>query len=158
MSECACSKCISCCESNPGWMTPVEAERAIAAGYGDRLMLDWLEPSDELKNKKRIWVLAPASISYEGRNAPEMPELSIGLLGGWWEKGKCTFLKKKRCEIHSSGFKPLQCRESLACTTSRPPGYLSNYSMAKLWKTREAKSIVKRWKMLNDAVTRGDAE
>ena len=143
MTECTCTRCIECCKHNPGWMTPEEAAAAIDAGHSGRLMLDWLEPCDELKNKKRIYILAPASIGHEGSNAPEMPSFDLT-----WSKGRCTFLKNNRCEIHNSGFKPLQCRESLACNPSRSIGYLNNYAIAPLWKTGEAKSIVKRWKSL----------
>ena len=88
-------------------------------------------------------ILARASVGYEGEDAPEMPLVA---LFSDWEKGQCTFLRKNRCEIHNSGFKPLQCRESLACDPDKATGYLDNYEMARLWKTMEAKAIVKKWK------------
>lgn len=140
-TPCHCSRCVTLCQRNPGWMTPLEARLAIEAGYASRLMKDWLEPCTELKNEKRIFVLAPASIGYEGREAPDMPFSAI--FTGWC-KGKCTFLRKGRCEIHDSAFKPRQCREAYGCVPNEDCP--DNYEMARLWNTRDGRNVVKQWK------------
>src|SRR5437763_1870083 len=98
---CSCPKCVHLCERNPGWMTPQEARDAIAAGLAARLMKDWLEPCEELKNECRIFVLAPAACGHEGTTAPEM-----GPFAFFWIKGQCTFLRDGLCELHNTTFKP----------------------------------------------------
>ena len=140
MSGCTCERCADLCRRNPGWMTPTEARGAIAAGYGPRLMCDWLEPSEELGNNDRIHVLAPASVGCEGWYAPEFDiwELMIGPPN----KGKCIFFKTGLCEIHESGFKPLQCREALAC--GEKVG-IDNYEMARLWNSDDGRELVDFW-------------
>ena len=136
---CSCGQCVSLCERNPGWMTPAEAIKAIAAGHRNRLMRDWLEPSSEVGNDERLYLLAAASIGCEGGDAPEFEQMD--LLMGNCSKGQCTFLKDGRCEIHATDYKPKQCRESLGCEHSGP----DNYEMARLWNTDEGRNALAAW-------------
>jgi hypothetical protein len=139
---CSCGQCVSLCERNPGWMTPDEAMKAIAAGHRNRLMRDWLEPCSELGNDERIYLLAAASIGCEGADAPEFGLMDMmDMLMGNCSKGQCTFLKDGLCEIHQTDYKPKQCRESLGCEHSGP----DNYEMARLWNTNEGLKALAAW-------------
>jgi hypothetical protein len=125
-------------------MTPAEARLAIEKGFGPKLMKDWLEPCRQLGNIEKIFVLCPASRGYEGCDGPEMPFSAI-FVARAWSKGVCTFLEKNKCAIHDSGFKPLQCREALACDDEQNEKCPDNYEMAKLWDTEEGRETVKLW-------------
>lgn len=138
--SCRCKSCVSCCETFPGWMNPEDAMKAIESGYGDRLMLDWLYADADEGFENDVEVLTPASVGYESRKAPEMP--SLGVFFGW-DKGRCTFLSRgKLCQIHDSGFKPQQCRETIACEDKGP----DNFVMAQLWNTECGRATVASWK------------
>ncbi len=148
VAACSCDKCVYLCEQNPGWFEPREAILAIEAGFAGRLMLDWLEPCSEVGNEERIYVLAAASVGHEGREAPDIPDgPGAWLLIGNWSKGRCTFLDKdKKCEIHNSGFKPVQCRLASGCDKEIAKGCPDNYAVAKLWDCQEGQKVVKQWK------------
>jgi|HubBroStandDraft_4_1064222.scaffolds.fasta_scaffold00019_74 hypothetical protein len=150
IESCTCKYCVGACEHNPGWMTPEEATCAIDAGYAQRLMADWLEPSAECNNDERIIVLCPASIGCEGCAGPEMEGGFMAAFTGWC-KGRCTFLKKGLCEIHTTPFKPLQCRETLVCSKKDNNAASNNYQIARLWQTPEALVAVARWQKITDA-------
>lgn len=144
--SCHCPRCVNLCLHNPGWMTPTEAELAIKAGLSNRLMRDWLEPSDEIKNKERIYVLCPASEGCEGKDAPDfdMYELIMSSLTGSLSKGECTFLNEhNRCELHTTGFKPIECRLNFGC---RPRVSIRNHTVAKLWNTPKGRAVLAKWK------------
>jgi Fe-S-cluster containining protein len=113
-------------------MTPDEAEKAIEQGFGARLMADWWVGKDE-----NIFVLCPASLGYEGKDAPE-----ISLFNLFSGLGQCTFLKDNLCEIHDSGFKPLLCRETLCCGEHYP----SKEQVVPLWNTDRGRALVERWR------------
>lgn len=142
LKSCTCAACIQACVEMPGWMTPEEAECAIQAGYGSALMLDWLEPCDEIGNVDEILVLCPACAQCDGRRAPVMPPFPLNLS---WVKGRCVLLTRDgRCEIHNSGFKPAQCRLSRRCHPSAK--CTSNYTIARLWDTEDGRRIVAGWR------------
>jgi Fe-S-cluster containining protein len=141
---CSCERCVALCERNPGWMTPEEAEAALDAGLGKRLMRDWLEPSSEVGNDERIYLLCPAAEGYEGGDAPELDFMSL-FSAMSWSKGCCTFLEGGRCTVHSSGYKPRQCREAFGCDDIRNKICSDNYAMARLWRNDAARAIVARW-------------
>ena len=143
MPTCSCKKCVSLCERNPGWMTPEEAVKAMAAGHADRLMRDWLEPCSEVGNEKKIYVLAPASIGCEGKDAPDF-ELFI-IFSGRESKGRCTFLNNDLCDLHTTNYKPMQCRESMGCAEIG----LDNYEMARMWDNDEGRQAIDLWSTLN---------
>jgi len=142
--SCSCQKCVRLCICNPGWFTPKEAQAAIRAGLGNRLMCDWLEPSSEAGNEERVYVLAPAAIHREGRMAPEFSFQSRIL--GTARKGRCTFLvlENAKCAIHDSGFKPLQCREAFGCWENKK--WPDNFAIARLWNTEQGRSVCKEWR------------
>lgn len=144
-SSCACAKCVAIC-NNPGWMTPEEAEAAIAAGLGPRLMADWMEPCSELGNAERVFIICPASEGYEGGNARdfEFNELLMMAFGpGLITKGRCNFLRDDhRCELHDTPHKPKQCRECFGC---RPDGP-DNYEMGRLWNNETAQALIEKWR------------
>ena len=144
MPECKCPQCVELCKFNPGWMTPAEANVLMDAGYAPRLMLDWWEPSKKLGNEERIFIIAPASLGYEGKMAPEMfseeqkgrienvlsldqdaeaPETYLddvlSILQDLhdvedWNKGRCNFLTDDSLCAIHS-MKPLQCRMAMGC-------------------------------------------
>lgn len=147
--SCTCHKCVGACKNRPGWMMPHEAMTAIKAGLAHKLMRDWVEPCEELKNKERIWVLAPASVSYEGKDAPEMDWWAV--ISGNWSMGRCVFLENARCSLHNSGFKPHQCRLSVPCDEKNnyndPAHEASNISVGKAWDTAEGKRAMTAWKI-----------
>lgn len=154
VESCTCHECVSACEHNPGWMSPADATRAIEAGHAGKLMLDWLEPCTEVGNKTRIFVLSPASDDRGGGMAPEVEEMHGFSSGrcffGMWlggerpYKGRCVYLKRGRCSIHASGFKPHQCRMSLGCGDNDLG--VDNYTMAKMWRGREPRAVVAEWR------------
>ena len=147
LKSCMCSECVSLCERNPGWMIPEEASTAISRGFGSKLMRDWLEPDEKVGNEERVYVLAPASSGCCGQDAPEFDFFDFipGFTGGELPiKGRCVLLSKDRkCEIHNSGFKPLQCRKNIGCATNE--NHVDNYDVARLWHNVTAQNIVKRW-------------
>ena len=142
-TECSCQKCVSLCRRNPGWMTPAEARAAIAAGLAERLMLDYWTGIDN------VYVLAPAAEDCEGGRAPNTEELfggmdSIAALFHAPETGKCTFFEHNRCSIHASGFKPVECRESMGCSDK----IKRREDIKEDWKSDEAKALVREWMAL----------
>jgi hypothetical protein len=161
LASCTCEQCVSACLHNPGWMTPAQASAAIKAGFAKRLMCDWLEPSAELKNEKRIFVLCPATDNRGGGMAPEWEEMHgarsgggdflssmlASLLGPSSYKGRCVFLKTDGCGIHTSGFKPRQCCDTLACSNDPRIGP-DNYEMARGWNTKAGRAIVASWRKI----------
>lgn len=149
--SCACQKCQSECLHNPGWFTPEEAAKAIAAGYARKLMRDWLEPSSKLGNEDRIYLLAPAARGCEGDDAPELEFDFVEIIFNGLSKGRCVFFDKNgRCELYDSGFKPIQCRTALMCGPC--DGYQGNYAVAKLWATPEARRLVEKWEKMMEKV------
>jgi Fe-S-cluster containining protein len=136
--ECSCTKCVALCERNPGWTMPEEAIKLMDLGYGPRMMLDWYS-----KLSEDIFILAPASIGYEGKNAPDINFLSA--VSGGWCKGRCTMLTEDGlCEIHNSGAKPLHCREASAC--GKQKDVHSTKEVSVMWDTDLGRQTVKRWK------------
>lgn len=87
---CCCKICISYCQ-RPGWWTVDEAERVIEAGYGSRMML-------EVSVDRSFGVLSPAFIGCEGSFALQN-----------FAKNGCNFLNNNLCELHSTGYAPLEC-------------------------------------------------
>lgn len=146
--SCQCEDCVNCCKTNPGWMTPVEAMAAMDAGLANRLMRDWLATTEDVEG---VEVLAPASVGCEGEDAPDFNIFDMFLIAVFdapFYKGRCNFLTEdNKCEIHDSGFKPIQCRTSLGCSDER--GEWSNYKTADLWRTEEGAAAIKRWEELN---------
>jgi hypothetical protein len=109
----------------PGWWTVAEASKAIDAGYGNRMML-------EMSPDKTFGVLSPAFKGCEADFA-----LNINA-----DKG-CNFLKNNLCELHGTGFQPLECR---FCHHERKGlGLQCHLHIENEWKTKEGQSIVQKW-------------
>lgn len=123
MPNCTCDKCISACKHYPGWMTVEEAKAAIAAGFADRLMLDYWAADEN------VYVLCPTIQGVEGNVAP------------FWPDGTCTFLANDRCSIHESGFKPMQCRTTMVCNDSGA----DKQDFLQYWDTDEGRKLIADW-------------
>ncbi|MFL6764533.1 MAG: hypothetical protein ACJ8FO_04980 [Sphingomicrobium sp.] len=122
--DCACSACKKACETVPGWFTPAEAVRAIEAGLARRMSA----VSEILSG---MFALAPSVAGREGR-------------AGWHGLGRCTLLTADgRCEIHDSGFKPVECRTGYGCHDG--PDLPKVEEMWAMWRSPEGKAAVELW-------------
>lgn len=122
--SCTCEVCLSYCR-RPGWWTVYEAEKAIEAGLGNRMML-------ELSPDLRFAVLSP---SFKGN------EINYALKE--FSSRGCTFLKNSLCELYNTGLQPLECR---FCHHNRYGlGKKCHLDIEKDWATTEAKRIIVRW-------------
>ncbi len=121
---CSCAVCLSYCR-RPGWWTVKEASEALAAGYGNRMML-------EMSPDRAFGVLAPA---YKGL------EMDFGVRPAG-DPG-CTFLVNDRCELHDTGHQPLECR---VCHHARPGmGPRCHADIEREWNTAAGRALVVRW-------------
>jgi Fe-S-cluster containining protein len=130
---CSCKRCKEECRRCPGWFTPEEAVKAIEAGYAPRM-----SAVVQLHHKtlRPITALAPSVIGSEGKRY-------------YHRAGRCTFLNHlDRCEIHRSGFKPVECRLGFSCRPSTNPNELEMFAM---WDTPEGKSAVEKWRSRPDS-------
>lgn len=146
---CSCRDCTSGCLRAPGWFTPEEANKAMDAGRAPQMMLDWMTKENRPPRfvKNNTYILAPAVLGCEGHLAPECDGLDALL--GLWRKGRCVWLSgDMKCEIHDSGYKPLQCRSA----THNDEEFVDNYQMAVIWDTNEGKATVARWRKLTGCV------
>lgn len=146
-TSCACEKCASLCLRNPGWFTPQEAVAALDAGHANRIMRDWIEPDPQVGNMERVYILSPASAGCEGSDAPDFDWMEF-LRTGDFRKGRCAFLGADNlCELHTSGFKPEQCRLAYGCDREEKD-YPDNRIMGKRWWSDEGRAVVERWQQL----------
>lgn len=121
---CGCEICKAYC-IRPGWWTVSGAARAMAAGYGGRMML-------EVSPDRTFGVLSPAFFGCEGNFA----------LQEYANRG-CNFLKEGLCELHGTGFEPLEC---LFCHHLRKGmGQKCHADLEKDWKTPAGRALVKEW-------------
>lgn len=121
---CSCEICLSYCK-RPGWWTVNEADRAIEAGYANRMML-------EMAPDLCFGVISPAFRGCE-----------VNFASNLFAGNGCTFLKDQRCELHGSGFQPLECR---FCHHDRAgEGKKCHYAIEKEWNSLRGKSIVVKW-------------
>lgn len=125
-SECSCERCREACENVPGMFHPAEAMLAIAAGHAKRLV-------PHLLIRTGITVIAP------GAYHPE-----IGERYGHQRIGRCTFLDAGKCELHHTGFKPIECREARLCAPRRMTDEEAD-RFDKLWDTPEGEAALKAW-------------
>jgi hypothetical protein len=125
--SCSCDICLAYCR-RPGWWTVEEAGRAIDAGYGPRMML---EVSPELT----FGVLSPAFKGCEGKFAINL-----------YAPMGCNFLRNKMCELHGTGFQPLECR---FCHHDRlGSGPQCHADLEKDWNTPAGQQVIVRWSNL----------
>lgn len=102
-----------------------EATRALQAGYARRMML---EVAPELS----FGVLSPAFRGCEGG-------VATSLCAG----GGCNFLKDGHCELHGTGFQPLECR---FCHHERVGlGKQCHLEIGRDWHTPAGQALVRRW-------------
>lgn len=121
---CGCEICRNYC-ARPGWWTVDEAQKAIDAGYGRRMML---EMSPELT----FGVLSPAFKGCERNFA--LQECS---------KNGCNFFSNSLCELHGTGYEPLEC---LFCHHSRKGrGDKCHADLEQNWKTPAGQALVLSW-------------
>ncbi len=121
---CDCAVCTSYC-MRPGWWSVAEAAAALAAGCGGRMML-------EFSPDRSFAALSPAFKGCEGNFALE-----------WAAKQGCTFLKEGRCELHGTGFQPLECR---FCHHARQGlGPQCHADLERDWNTPEGQALAARW-------------
>ena len=121
---CGCEICRSYC-IRPGWWTVEEAAQAIKAGYGSRMML-------EISPDRSFGVLSPAFRGCEQKYA--LQEYSYN---------GCNFLKNELCELHGTGFEPLEC---LFCHHLRKGlGQKCHTDIEKDWRTPAGQILVKKW-------------
>jgi hypothetical protein len=121
---CSCEICVAYCR-RPGWWTVEEAARAIEAGYGHRMML-------EMAPEMTFGVLSPAFRGCEGALA-ENADAPRG----------CTFLRDQRCELHGTGFQPLECR---FCHHDRPGlGPRCHAAIEQGWRVPPARTLITDW-------------
>jgi hypothetical protein len=127
-------------------MTIAEAKAMIAAGMGDSLMLDWMEPAEKIGTDHRIYVLCPAAHGYARDYAPLMDDFYPR--GGLFDhliypprQMPCVLLVDGKCSIHDSGFKPRMCRELMACENAG----CDIYDMAPEWNCDEGRALIADW-------------
>lgn len=121
---CSCEVCVNYCK-RPGWWTVDEAEKAIKAGYANRMML-------EMSPDMKFGVLSPAFKGCEGNFA-----LNIYATEG------CNFHKNNLCELFGTGLQPLECR---FCHHDRiGQGIVCHTEIENDWNTAKGKALVKKW-------------
>jgi hypothetical protein len=124
---CDCKICVSYCK-RPGWWTVDEANLAIIAGYGGRMML-------EMSPQRSFGVLSPAFKGCE-----------VSFATNLYSSRGCTFLIDDRCELFGSGLQPLECR---FCHHERVGlGPRCHTDIEKDWNTSAGRALVVRWSNL----------
>ncbi len=124
---CSCSVCRAYC-SRPGWWTVSEAERAVAAGYAGRMML-------EMAPDRSFGVLSPAFRGCEENFA----------LQEYAENG-CTFYRDGLCQLYGTGFEPLECR--FCHHTRQGLGRRCHADLEREWSGEAGQRLVSRWIVL----------
>lgn len=121
---CSCPVCRSYCV-RPGWWTVEQAAAAFASGLGSRMMLEF--PPD-----RSYGILAPAFRGCEGFFA--VREFS---------GNGCCFLRGGACELHGTGFFPLECA---FCHHARPGrGPRCHLDLGLQWRSGAARALVSAW-------------
>jgi len=159
--DCTCSDCVSACERIPGVFTPLEALRAIRAGYALRIMS--CEFHFPPSGGRMFWQMPTYSVLMPlALPRPSDAPRSNCIDAAWTHpmdqghfrrdpmsaSGRCTFLKRKRCEIHRSGFKPAECRAALICAPEqvRAPLRMTDAQRLGPWQTRVGELVISIWK------------
>lgn len=98
---------------------------ALRAGYAKRMML-------EMPGDRSFGVLSPAFSGCEGNFA----------LQAYACRG-CCFLQGGLCELHGTGFQPLECR--FCHHTRRGLGQRCHDALERDWHTPAGQMLVKEW-------------
>lgn len=132
----ACPKCVRMC-NRPCWPTPDDARALIEAGHAGSLMLDhWVGDDSD------IFILCGANPGYQMQEAPDV---GFGLFSMSPLESGCIFLNdEKRCSLHDAGLKPLEGRLA-DCTATQRPKINVHEEIAKLWDSKDARDLVRRW-------------
>ncbi|HTX92960.1 MAG TPA: hypothetical protein VMC09_17240 [Anaerolineales bacterium] len=121
---CGCAVCLGYC-NRPGWWSVEEAGRAVDGGYAHRMML-------EFSPDRSFGVLSPA---FRGNE--------MGFATQQAAPAGCNFLKDNLCELHGTGFQPLECR---FCHHERVGlGPRCHADLERDWNTRAGQSLVVYW-------------
>ena len=121
---CSCEVCLTYC-LRPGWWTVEEAERAVNAGFHNRMMV-------EMSPDLAFGVLSPAFRGCEGNFA----------LNDFAKNG-CNFLIAGLCELHGTGLMPLECR---FCHHNRKGlGAECHLAIEKEWNTKRGQALIGEW-------------
>jgi len=122
--SCSCEYCRLACEQVPGWFTPEEASKAIDAGYAPRL-------SAVVERSTGTVAVIPSIVGVEGKYDIFRP-------------GRCTFLNKEGlCEIHDTGFKPIECRTGYGCKPS--VDYPTLEFINNEWNSNAGVAVIQKW-------------
>ena len=121
---CSCQICTAFCV-RPGWWTVEEAFKAIESGYGNRMML-------EVSPGLTFGVLSPAFKGCEMNFA--LQEFS---------RFYCNFLSHGLCELHGTGFEPLECR--FCHHTRKGLGKKCHADIEADWKMPKGQALVAKW-------------
>ena len=129
-TNCSCDICKSMC-SRPCWPTPNEAIGLIKLGHASKLMDDYWVGGINNEGCADIHILCGASRGYEGEMAP------------WPGAAPCAFQdnETKLCQIHNSGFKPIEAR----LTDCKGTQDNLHKEVAALWENDRAQKLVKLW-------------
>jgi hypothetical protein len=128
---CSCSICKTYC-IRPGWWTVKEASKAIEAGFGGRMML-------EISADFAFGVLSPAFKGCERNFAIQE-----------YSHNGCNFFVDNFCELHDTGFEPLECR---FCHHLRKGlGQKCHADIEKDWQTTDGQILVAKWLTLYDVL------
>jgi hypothetical protein len=130
---CNCLVCKTYC-IRPGWWTVAEAAKAIAAGYGRRMML-------EVSLDFTFGVLSPA---FKGC------ELNFAIQE--YAPNGCNFFFSGLCELHDSGLEPLECR--FCHHTRRGLGQKCHADIEKDWQTASGQALVAQWLACYDVLAK----
>ncbi len=145
IGSCTCPLCVSACYRVPGLFTPLEALRAVRDGFADDMMVRWDSEDGPYSNRRQQWQsLMPRSFPVEYSVGPSPARNSR--IDPFYCAGRCVFLNAaNRCDIHDSGFKPLECRQALICddNSARAPAGMSIRAM---WNTSVGRHVVAIWK------------
>lgn len=146
-TSCTCKSCISACKRIPGLFHPVEALAAIRAGMARDLMVVWVDNEARSAKLRRQWrVIMPLS-------APSLairkdPAFDPHRRRETWEaNGRCVFLNvDDRCEIHDSGYKPIECRAAMLCASDDEKVDRKHASAKAAWNTPVGRFVVNLWR------------
>lgn len=123
-APCGCDICKAYCQ-RPGWWSVKQAQKAIEAGFGRRMML-------EVAPDCSFGVLSPAFRGCEGGFALQE-----------YAHNGCGFLKSGLCELHGTGFQPLECRFCHHARMGR--GTECHAALERDWNSPAGQALVKVW-------------
>lgn len=140
---CRCSECVAACHFMPGVFHPVEALKAIRAGFASDMMSVTIggKKRDGRAREDDFDVLMPRSI-------PPVPVPAGSRYrhhrnSTWDANGRCIFLNiDDGCEIHDSGFKPHECRNSYLCRKID-----AGLNIRDTWKTPVGMIVLSIWRV-----------